>query len=166
MRESRPIVQCPVCKKYFKARSNHGKLQIVCSKECFSVYMSKTKSLKQLAEELGTDIKGAMQIIDKEHNVDNMTIKAIAEKYGLVRISLMRWCKKYGITQATWQPHGVWEELGVSILYKTQIHLSVFAQSPSEHLTLSPPLTSLIFTAEGQGSSESFRSFQRSRSQV
>lgn len=101
MRESRPIVQCPVCKKYFKARSNHGKRQIVCSKECFSVYMSKTKSLKQLAEELGTDIKGAMQIIDKEHNVDNMTIKAIAEKYGLVRISLMRWCKKYGIKTRT-----------------------------------------------------------------
>ena len=101
MRVLRPIVQCPVCKKYFKARSNHGKRQIVCSKECFSVYMSKTKSLKQLAEELGTDIKGAMQIIDKEHNVDNMTIKAIAEKYGLVRISLMRWCKKYGIKTRT-----------------------------------------------------------------
>lgn len=101
MRNLRPIIQCPICKKEFKARMNHGKRQVVCSKECFSVYMSKTKSLKQLAEELGTDEKGAMQIIDKEHNVDNMTIKAIAKKHGLVRISLMRWCKKYGIKTRT-----------------------------------------------------------------
>lgn len=101
MRIPRPTIQCPVCKKYFKARSCHGKRQIVCSKECFSVYMSTTKSLKQLAEELGTDIKGAMQIIDKEHNENKMTIKAIAEKYGVVRISLMRWCKKYGVKTRT-----------------------------------------------------------------
>jgi very-short-patch-repair endonuclease/transposase-like protein len=101
MRIPRPTIQCPVCKKYFKARSFHGKRQIVCSKECFSVYMSTTKSLKQLAEELGTDIKGAMQIIDKEHNENKMTIKAIAEKYGVVRISLMRWCKKYGVKTRT-----------------------------------------------------------------
>lgn len=101
MRIPRPIKQCPICKKYFKARINHGKRQIICSKECFSVYMSKTKSLKQLAEELGTDKKGAMQIIEKEHNVDNMTIKAIAEKHGLVRFTLMRWCKKYGVKTRT-----------------------------------------------------------------
>ena len=101
MRIPRPTIQCPVCKKYFKARSYHGKRQVVCSKECFSVYMATTKSLKQLAEELGTDINGAMQIIDKEHNENKMTIKAIAEKYGVVRISLMRWCKKYGIKTRT-----------------------------------------------------------------
>ena len=101
MRIPRPTIQCPVCKKYFKARSCHGKRQVVCSKECFSVYMSTTKSLKQLAEELETDIKGVMQIIDKEHNENKMTIKAIAEKYGVVRISLMRWCKKYGVKTRT-----------------------------------------------------------------
>lgn len=101
MRYLRPIVQCPICKKEFKARKNHEKRQICCSFECSKVYRAKTKSLEQLAEELGTDVKGVLQIIDKEHNVDNMTIKAIAEKHGLVRISLMRWCKKYGIKTRT-----------------------------------------------------------------
>ena len=101
MRNLRPIVQCPICKKEFKAKKSHEKRQICCSFECSKVYRAKTKSLEQLAEELGTDVKGVLQIIDKEHNVDNMTIKAIAEKHGLVRISLMRWCKKYGIKTRT-----------------------------------------------------------------
>ena len=41
--------------------------------------------------------KQFMELIDKEHNEKLMTIKNISEKYGIVRITLMRWCKKYGI---------------------------------------------------------------------
>jgi very-short-patch-repair endonuclease len=42
-----------------------------------------------------------MELIDKEHNEKLMTIKNISEKYGIVRITLMRWCKKYGIKTRT-----------------------------------------------------------------
>lgn len=92
-----PIIKCPVCGKSFKARLNRGKRQIACSQKCVYKILYPKGTLNYFASKQGMTEKDFMELINKEHNQNNLTIKAIAEKYGIVRITLTRWCKKYGI---------------------------------------------------------------------
>lgn len=101
MREKEPFLICPICGKEFKARKNHKKRQIACSKECGYSFLYPKGTLKYFAKQNGMTEKQFMDLIDKEHNQNNLTIKAISEKYGIIRITLMRWCKKYGIKTRT-----------------------------------------------------------------
>ena len=101
MREKEPLLICPICGKEYKARKNHNKRQIACSKECVYSVLYPKGTLKYFAEKNGMTERQFMDLIDKEHNQNNLTIKAIADKYGIVRITLMRWCEKYGIKTRT-----------------------------------------------------------------
>ena len=102
MREIEPLWKCPVCGKYYKARKGkNGKIQQTCSKECGYKNLHKQGTLSYFASKNNMTEKQFMDLIDKEHNENLMTIKNIAEKYGIVRISLMRWCKKYGVKTRT-----------------------------------------------------------------
>lgn len=102
MREEEPLRKCPVCGKYYKARKGkNGKRQQTCSKECGYKNLYKQGTLSYFASKNNMTEKQFMDLIDKEHNEKLMTIKTIAEKYGIVRITLMRWCKKYGVKTRT-----------------------------------------------------------------
>ncbi len=92
-----PLIICPVCGKEFKARLNRGKRQVTCSKECGYKISYPKGNLNIIASKNGMTKKQFMELINKEHNINNLSIKEIAEKYEIVRITLMRWCKKYGI---------------------------------------------------------------------
>ena len=92
-----PILTCPICGKKYKARLTRGKRQKTCSKECGYKNLYPQGTLKYFATKNNMNEKQFIELIDKEHNINKLPIKVIAEKYGIVRITLMRWCKKYGI---------------------------------------------------------------------
>ena len=96
-----PIIKCPICGKEFKARLSRGKRQLTCSKECGYKNLYKQGTLSYFAQKYKMTEIDFMKLIDKEHNENKLPIKAISEKYGIVRITLMRWCEKYGIKTRT-----------------------------------------------------------------
>jgi len=96
-----PILICPVCGNEYKARMRRGKRQITCSKECMYKRLYPNGNLEYFAKKYNTTKEGFMQIIDKEHNEGKQTLKALSEKYGVVRRTLKRWCDEYGIKTRT-----------------------------------------------------------------
>lgn len=101
MREKEPLLICPICGKEYKAKKYRNKRQVVCSRKCGYSLLYPKGTLEYISKQNGMTEKQFMDLIDKEHNQNNLTIKAISEKYGIVRITLMRWCKKYGIKTRT-----------------------------------------------------------------
>lgn len=93
---------CPICEKEFKIHK-HGKkpLQRFCSKECQQKGIHPRGYLSYFAKKQNMTEKEFMQLINKEHNENMLPLAKIAEKYGIVRITLMRWCKDYGIKTRT-----------------------------------------------------------------
>ena len=101
MRIPRPLMTCPICGTVFKSRTTRGKRQKTCSKKCNYDFLYPQGTLENIASKNGMTKKQFMQMIDKEHNEDLETLKSIAEKYGMARITLTRWCKQYGIKTRT-----------------------------------------------------------------
>lgn len=93
---------CPICKKEFKIRK-HGKkpLQRFCSQECQQKGIHPRGHLSYFAKKYNMTEKEFMQLIDKEHNENMLPLSKVSEKYGIVRLTLMRWCKDYGIKTRT-----------------------------------------------------------------
>lgn len=91
---------CPICKKEFKLRK-HGKrpLQKYCSQECRHKGTHPQGHLSYFAKKYNMSEAEFMQLID--HNENMLPMAEIAKKYEIVRITLMRWCKDYGIKTRT-----------------------------------------------------------------
>jgi very-short-patch-repair endonuclease len=96
-----PIIKCPVCGKEFKARMTRGKRQTTCSKYCGYNYLYPNGTDENILKNLNLSKNEFVDLIDKMHNEEMKTIKQIAEDLGVVRISLMRMCKRYGIKTRT-----------------------------------------------------------------
>lgn len=102
MRESVPEVICPICGKLFKARkAKNGKRKQTCSIECGYKKLYPTGTLSYFAKKQNMTEKEFMQLINKEHNENMLPLAKIAEKYGIIRTTLMHWCKDYGIKTRT-----------------------------------------------------------------
>ena len=101
MKEKVPVLQCPICGALYKAKSKNGKRQQTCSRECNYKYLYKTGTIDYFATKNKCSVSDFIKLIDKEHNEEMRTIKEIAERYGIVRITLTRWCKKYGVRTRT-----------------------------------------------------------------
>lgn len=93
---------CPICKKEFKVRKNgKQRIQIYCSKQCSLQGLFPFGNLLYFAKKYNMTEKEFMQLIDKEHNENMLPLSKVSEKYGIVRLTLMRWCKDYGIKTRT-----------------------------------------------------------------
>lgn len=102
MREKVPVVNCPICGKAFKSRkAKNGKRKLTCSIECGYKYLYPTGTLSYFAKKYNMTEKEFMQLIDKEHNENMLPLVKVSEKYGIVRRTLMRWCKDYGVKTRT-----------------------------------------------------------------
>lgn len=93
---------CVICGKgYYKhpSRPNTN----CCSTECYKEfsYRNGKFSLIPYCKDKGITVDDFVKTIDRMHNEEMKTIKQIAEELGIVRISLMRMCKKYGIKTRT-----------------------------------------------------------------
>lgn len=93
---------CIICGKgYYKHPSNLTSR--CCSTDCKEEYRFRNGdfSLVPYCKSKNMSIEEFLKKIDVMHNQEMKTIKQISEELGIVRISLMRVCKKYGIKTRT-----------------------------------------------------------------
>lgn len=102
MKQRKPNEICVVCGKgYYKHPSNTSSK--CCSKACKEElgFRNGKFSLIPYCNAKKISVEEFIKQIDKMHNEEMKTIKQIAEELGIVRISLMRVCKIYGIKTRT-----------------------------------------------------------------
>lgn len=93
---------CIICGKGYYKRPSKIYTKC-CSLECKKQYMHNQGKfvLELYCKDKGITIPDFLKQIDKMHNEEMKTIKQIADELGIVRISLMRVCEKYGIKTRT-----------------------------------------------------------------
>ena len=93
---------CIICGKGYYQRPSR-KDWLCCSIECKEQHRFNNGnfSLIPYCKAKGITVDDFIKQIDKMHNEEMKTIKQISEELGIVRISLMRVCKKYGIKTRT-----------------------------------------------------------------
>ena len=102
MRQRKPNAICVICGKgYYKhpSRPNTNCCSVECREELN--FRNGVFSLIPYCNAKNISVEEFIKQIDKMHNEEMKTIKQIAEDLGIVRISLMRVCKKYGIKTRT-----------------------------------------------------------------
>ena len=93
---------CVICgKKYYKkpSRTNTKCCSVECKEQMF--FKQGQFRLIPYCKSKNISVEDFIKQIDKMHNVEMKTIKRISEELGIVRISIMRVCKKYGIKTRT-----------------------------------------------------------------
>lgn len=102
MRYRKPNDICVICGKGYYKHPSKPNTQC-CSKECKEElsFRKGNFSLIPYCNSKKISVEDFIKQIDKMHNEEMKTIKQIAEELGIVRISLMRICKKYGIKTRT-----------------------------------------------------------------
>ena len=94
--------KCIICGKgYYKKPSRTDAK--CCSTECKEQMFFNQGQFRLIpyCKSKNISVEDFIKQIDKMHNDEMKTIKQIAEELGIVRISLMRVCKKYGIKTRT-----------------------------------------------------------------
>ena len=102
MRQRKPNAICVICGKgYYKhpSRPNTNCCSVECREEL--KFRNGIFSLIPYCKARKISVEDFIKLIDKMHNEEMKTIKQVAEELGIVRISLMRVCKKYGIKTRT-----------------------------------------------------------------
>ena len=74
MREKEPLLICPICGKEYKAKKYRNKRQVVCSRKCGYSLLYPKGTLEYISKQNGMTEKQFMDLIDKEHNQNNLTI--------------------------------------------------------------------------------------------
>ena len=89
---------CIICGKGFYKKPSRPDSRC-CSKECKDIYFLKKGQfrLEAYCKINNINVKDFIKKIDKMHNEEMKSIFQISEELGIVRITLMRICKKYGI---------------------------------------------------------------------
>jgi very-short-patch-repair endonuclease len=102
MNQRHPNAFCVICGKGFYKRPSKSYSKC-CSRECAEQlkYEQGDFSLIPYCKAKGISVDGFIKQIDMMHNKQNKSIKQIAEELGIVRITLMRICKQYGIKTRT-----------------------------------------------------------------
>lgn len=93
---------CIICRKGFYKRPSKP-YEKCCSIRCREQFFFNQGQFRLIpyCKSKGISVGEFIKKIDKMHNTDMKTIKQISEELGIVRISLMRVCKKYGIKTRT-----------------------------------------------------------------
>lgn len=93
---------CIICGKGFYKRPSKPYCNC-CSLECREQYFFNQGQFRLIpyCKSKGISVEDFLKQIDKMHNVEMKTIKQVSEELGIVRISIMRVCKKYGIKTRT-----------------------------------------------------------------
>ena len=93
---------CIICGKGFYKRPSEPYCNC-CSLECREQYFFNQGQFRLIpyCKSRNISVEDFLKQIDKMHNVEMKTMKQISDELGIVRISLMRVCKKYGIKTRT-----------------------------------------------------------------
>lgn len=103
MHNRHPNAICIICGKGFYKRPSDSKNCECCSAPCKeqNFYNKGQFRLIPYCKEKGITVEDFISKIERMHNSEMKSIKTIAEELGIVRISLMRICKKYKIKTRT-----------------------------------------------------------------
>lgn len=93
---------CIICGKGFYKRPSKP-YEKCCSMECREQFFFNQGQFRLIpyCKSKNISVDNFLKQIDRMHNVEMKTIKQISEELGIVRISIMRVCKKYGIKTRT-----------------------------------------------------------------